>query len=243
MPFNNPASTKNMTTSQVTNLISRSPLRSISVFAAAAFLFSGAVAFAVPPTKILFTSATFSVSENAGNAIVNVRRNGNTNGSSSVYCQTSDGTAIAGSNYTATSGVLSFGVGETSKSITIPIIDDTFFNGDKTFTVTLSNPSGATLISPSTATVTIVESDVLSCVTVPSGLISWWPGDNTAIDIQSGNNGTLQNGATFASGKVAQAFSLNGSIAYVDAGNAPSLQLSSGDFSVDTWVRFNAVNG
>jgi hypothetical protein len=173
------------------------------------------------------------VSENAGNAIVNVRRNGNTNGSSSVFCQTSDGTAIAGTNYTATSGVLTFGVGETSKNITIPIIDDNFFNGDKTFTVALSNPSGATLSSPTTATGTIVESDALSCVTAPSGLVSWWPGDNTAIDIQSGNNGTLQNGATFASGLVDQAFSFDGSssVSVADAANLmPSV------FTVDAWI-------
>jgi sugar lactone lactonase YvrE len=235
--------TKNMKTLHSRKSIGRSPWRSIFVCAAAALLFSGGAAFAVPPTKILFTSATYSVSENAGNAIVNVRRNGNTNGSSSVQYQTSDGTAIAGSNYTETHGDLTFGVGETNKNITIPIIDDTFFNGDKTFTVTLSNPSGATLSSPSTATVTIVESDTLSCVTAPSGLISWWPGDNTAIDIQSGNNGTLKNGATFAGGEVAQAFSLNASSEYVDLGNPTELHISSGDFTVDTWVRFNDVSG
>jgi len=116
-------SPKIMKTLSITNSISRSPLRSISLFAAVALLLSAGAAFAVPPTKILFASATVSVSENAGNAVVNVRRNGNTNGSSSVQYQTTDGTAIAGFNYTATSGVLTFGVGETNKNITIPIID------------------------------------------------------------------------------------------------------------------------
>jgi hypothetical protein len=236
-----------MTTLHLRKSIGRSPLSSISVFAAAALLLSAGAAFAVPPTKILFSSATLSVSENAGNAIVNVRRNGNTNGSSSVQCQTSDGTAIAGSNYTATSGVLTFGVGETNKNITIPIIDDTFLNGDKIFTVTLSSPSGATLSSPSTATVTIVESDTLSCVTAPSGLISWWPGDNTAIDIQSGNNGTLQNGATFASGEVGQAFSFDGSssVSVADTANLMPPILYSGclDISNYSWPRIHSYSG
>ena len=78
-------------------------LNSIAIFAGVvALLLSAGAAFGRPPTKILFTSATFSVSENAGNAIVTVRRNGNTNGSSTVDYQTSDGTAIAGFNYTAT---------------------------------------------------------------------------------------------------------------------------------------------
>src|SRR5881396_783405 len=103
MQFNNPSSRKSMTTLHSRKSLDGSPLRRISIFAGVvALLFSGDAAFGRPPTKILFTSATFSVSENAGNAIVNVRRNGNTNGSSSVDYQTSDGTAIAGSNYTAT---------------------------------------------------------------------------------------------------------------------------------------------
>jgi len=49
-----------------------------------------------------------------------------------------------------------------------------------------------------------------NCVTPPSGLISWWPGDGNADDIVGGNHGTLMNGATFAPGMVAQAFSLDG---------------------------------
>src|SRR5262249_36974468 len=36
-----------------------------------------------------------------------------------------------------------------------------------------------------------------ACVTPPSGMVAWWPGDGNANDIQGSNNGTLQNGATF----------------------------------------------
>src|SRR5207302_7339036 len=57
-----------------------------------------------------------------------------------------------------------------------------------------------------------------TCVTPPSGLSHWWPGDNTATDIQGNNNGTLKNGATFAGGHVARAFSLDGIDDYVDVG-------------------------
>ena len=45
------------------------------------------------------------------------------------------------------------------------------------------------------------------CVEPPAGLVSWWPGDGNVDDIVDGNDGTLQNGATFAAGKVEQAFS------------------------------------
>ena len=54
------------------------------------------------------------------------------------------------------------------------------------------------------------------CVPPPPGMVSWWPGDGNANDIQDGNHGTLRNGATFAPGKVGQAFSLDGVAASVD---------------------------
>ena len=58
---------------------------------------------------------------------------------------TSDGTADAGDDYTAKSDTLSFRAGETSKTISIAIKDDTLNESDETFTVTLSNASGAEL--------------------------------------------------------------------------------------------------
>src|SRR5262249_55983069 len=55
----------------------------------------------------------------------------------------------------------------------------------------------------------------ISCTPPPPGLVSWWPGDGNANDIRGGNNGTLQNGATFATGLVAQAFSFDGTDQFV----------------------------
>ena len=56
---------------------------------------------------------------------------------------TSDGSATAGDDYTAKSGTLSFAAGETSKTISVAVKDDTLNESDETFTVTLSNASGA----------------------------------------------------------------------------------------------------
>ena len=81
------------------------------------------------------------------------------------------------------------------------------------------------------------------CAAPPTGMVSWLPGDGNANDIKGTNHGTLQNGATFGAGLVGQAFALDGSNDYVDLGNAPSLHVSAGDFTVDTWVRFNAPGG
>ena len=58
---------------------------------------------------------------------------------------TSDGTATQGEDYTSTSGTLTFDVGATSKTVSVPIIDDAIEDGGETFTLTLSNPSGAEL--------------------------------------------------------------------------------------------------
>jgi outer membrane protein assembly factor BamB len=49
-----------------------------------------------------------------------------------------------------------------------------------------------------------------TAVDAPSGLISWWTGNNTAADVLGAHNGTLVGGTTFSQGKVGQAFSLDG---------------------------------
>ena len=62
-----------------------------------------------------------------------------------VNWATSDGTATAGTDYTASSGTISFPDGDTSltRTITVPISEDTEFEGDETFTIVLSEPAGA----------------------------------------------------------------------------------------------------
>ena len=59
---------------------------------------------------------------------------------------TSDGTATAGADYTATSGTLTFNNGETSKTFSVPILPDNLVEGDETFFVTLSNPTGGATV-------------------------------------------------------------------------------------------------
>ncbi len=82
-----------------------------------------------------------------------------------------------------------------------------------------------------------------SCANPPSGLVSWWPGDGNANDIQDGNNGATQNGATFATGKVGQAFSLDGVDDYVEVPDSPSLTPPSSSITLEAWVKPDAVNG
>ena len=56
---------------------------------------------------------------------------------------TADGSASAGADYTNTSGTLTFAVGETSKTVAVPVLDDELDEGSETLTLTLSNPAPA----------------------------------------------------------------------------------------------------
>ena len=76
---------------------------------------------------------------------------------------TADGTATAGEDYTAANGTLSFGPGETSKMVSVVILDDTVEDSGETLTLQLSNPSGATLAdAEATGTISDEESPFVS---------------------------------------------------------------------------------
>jgi hypothetical protein len=132
---------------------------------------------------VQLNASTAQVGEAAGSLTVTVTRSGGAASGVSVQYATADGTAKAGSDYTATSGTLTFGANETSKTFSVPILTDALVEGDETFTVTLSNPTGgATLTTPSSATVTIREVDTTACQTTLSASI---PAGTTTLPVQS----------------------------------------------------------
>ena len=107
-----------------------------------------------------FSSATYSADETNASVNVTIMRTGSVAGIMSVDYQTANDTALAGTNYAATSGTLTFGNGETSKNVTISLKDDGAENGDKQFNVLLSNPTnGSNIITPTTTTVTVKDVD------------------------------------------------------------------------------------
>ncbi|HWH94421.1 MAG TPA: Calx-beta domain-containing protein [Baekduia sp.] len=107
------------------------------------------------PGQIALQSADESVEEDAGKAILTVTRQGANSGTATVAYATADGSAKAGKDYTAKSGTVTFGPGETTKRIEIAVSADKVKEGDETYSVALSNASGAALGAPRTATVTI----------------------------------------------------------------------------------------
>ena len=101
---------------------------------------------------------------------------------------------------------------------------------DGVYDVVISNAYGSVT---SSAAHLLVAAPGTNCVSPPSGLIAWWPGDGNANDIVGGDNGSLLNGATYAAGEVGQAFSFNGINAYVDLGSGVIL---SNAFTEECWI-------
>ena len=80
------------------------------------------------------------------------------------------------------------------------------------------------------------------CVPPPSGLVSWWPGDGNANDIQDGNNGYLGS-ITFVPGEAGQAFHFDGS-SWVTTANETNLSFErTNAFSIDAWIRTTKTSG
>jgi sugar lactone lactonase YvrE len=79
---------------------------------------------------------------------------------------------------------------------------------------------------------------IISCCCVPpaGGLVAWWTGDGSAVDIGGTNSGSFTNGAAYAPGVVGQALSFNGSNGVV-VPDSPSLQFGTNDVTVEGWLQ------
>ena len=113
---------------------------------------------ASPPT-LFIEGATVTEGEPGATLAISLDRAAT--GDVTVSYATSDGTATAPADYTATAGTATIAAGATSVTIEVPILDDDIDEPDDMFTVTLSNASGGATISPTagSATVTIVDDD------------------------------------------------------------------------------------
>lgn len=106
-----------------------------------------------------FSTSNFEVNETGGMATITVTRTGWLGGSVSVNYATSNGSALASSDYTSASGMLSWGNNDgTARNFTVPITNDGVVEADETLALTLSTPTGsAVLTARSTATLRIKE--------------------------------------------------------------------------------------
>jgi Domain of unknown function (DUF4347)/FG-GAP-like repeat/Calx-beta domain/RTX calcium-binding nonapeptide repeat (4 copies)/FG-GAP repeat len=124
------------------------------------------------PVSVQFSSATYQVNENGmviGTAIT-VNRTGDTGSPGSVQVQLTNGTATGGTqpfnigtDFNNGIQTINFGIGETSKTITIPVNDDNLMEGNENLTLSLVNPSANLFLgTQNTANLTLVDNDPVS---------------------------------------------------------------------------------
>ena len=132
--------------------------------------FASNVAVGAEQMAFALSSSAVAVSEGAGTATITVQRSGVTNLAGSVQYFLQAGTATAGADYTAAAGTLSFLAGETSKTFTVPIINDLTDEPDQTFSAYLSFPIGGLISSPGSTVVSIIDNDAAPYIYVPAYL-------------------------------------------------------------------------
>jgi CSLREA domain-containing protein len=119
----------------------------------------GAFEYATNPPFVMFVTGTYAVNEGAGTANIMVYLNLPSGDTVTVDYATSNGTATAGSDYSARSGTLTFAPGVTNRSFSVPINDDTLDEGDETVNLTLSNATNALIWGTNPATLWIEDNE------------------------------------------------------------------------------------
>lgn len=143
---------------------------------------------------LVFDSDNFVINEDSGTATIMVNRSAGSSGAVSVDYATSDGSAMAGSDYTAASGTLNWADGEEGpKTLNIAIIDDaTSEDFEEMASITLSNPTGgATIGGTNTVAFTIVDDEPFIGVITPNGSESLSGGSPYSINWVSALGGSV----------------------------------------------------
>ena len=113
-----------------------------------------------PPGVIDFRALRYEVAETGGQAIVTVERIGGVGGAVSVDYETSDGSAIAGADYTHTSGTLNWAAGDSGeKTFAVPVSWDGRAEGTETISLALTNAGGGADVGPRSAAIIRIGDD------------------------------------------------------------------------------------
>lgn len=110
------------------------------------------------PPVFSFSASNYNVNEGAGSVMVTVNRSGGAGQAVSVQYATSNGTAQAPGDYTATAGTLNFAANQTTRTFNVSIQSDALTENNETINLTLSNPSNSGTVG-SGSTITIIDDD------------------------------------------------------------------------------------
>ncbi len=124
---------------------------------------TSSVASAGAAGALQFGAAAFAVAERTGTLTVTVERVSGTKGQVTVAYATKNGTGEAGTHYQSTNGTLTFADGETQKTFAVTVVDNSEAKGNKTFTMTLSQPTGGAVLGQySSATATVIDDESIA---------------------------------------------------------------------------------
>ena len=152
-----------------------------------------------------------SALESASTVTLTLLRTGGTNYPITVDYLTVEGTATNGVDFTTTNGTVTFAAGVASKTITVPLLNDTSIDGDKELTVGLTNAVGAVLGATTNSTVTLRDTDSLITLLTNAVSVSEAAGTTTMTVRRSGGlagaatvqyataNGTATSGSDYTS--------------------------------------------
>lgn len=97
-------------------------------------------AYRTAARRYSFAQTSFEVSEGATQAAITVRRSGSSTSQMSIAYATSNGSAVAGQDFTASSGTLAFAAGQTNATLFVPVTNDALAESPESFVITLSDP-------------------------------------------------------------------------------------------------------
>jgi YD repeat-containing protein len=137
-----------------------------------------------------------SVTE-GGTLVFTVTRSGATGGSHSVNYATANGSATAGSDYTATSGTLTFTSGQSTKTVSVVTTQDSNVEADETLYVNLSSPTGGATITDSQGVGTILNDDA-AAVTFSVNDVSVAEGGSLVFTVTRSGSTAQSNNVSYA---------------------------------------------
>jgi hypothetical protein len=188
-----------------------------------------------PVGSLQLSASSYAVAQSIGMVTMTVGRTGGSNGAISVAYATVNGSAVAGTDFTATNGTLSWAAGDAAaKTLSVPISNATPFSGSKSFTVSLSSATGgATLGSPSTASVSITGDAAPAVGSVALSASSYTVGQNSGavtvtVNRTSGSSGAISVAYATSNGSAAAGTDFtttSGSLSWAN-GDASSKTLS-----------------
>jgi hypothetical protein len=213
----------------------------------ASMVFSQVVALPGIGNTIQFAAAAYAVNEGAGSVTLEVTRLGDSTSPASVSYAMSSGTATANADFTPSSGTLNWGANDsTPRTIAIPIVNDAIAEGNETFTVALSSPSGAALGAIVGTTVTILDDDGAPLAMPGTATVSSNPYGTMSVQGGTLNGNTISNLTSNAVIQLGATAGALGSFAKIDfqgldIGGGNTLTIRSG--APGQFVYLTNVNG